>query len=139
MTKNPLDRLLCSDPTIDEHVMIDDSTSPILTDIKFRLSRYHFINRHWSIEEKEILRPIAETLAMLDGNAFFGTTKDDSGDDTFYEQYLPEAASLFISNGGLSGWAGEVSWLKDTMHESDAVRDAYINWKTIKKLTNTSR
>lgn len=56
----------------------------------------------FTAEEKKRLRPIAETLALLDGNAFFGATRDDSGDDTFYEQYLPEAAALAAANGGWS-------------------------------------
>lgn len=64
---------------------------------------------------KEILRPIAETLAMLDGNAFFGMEgRSDIGTE-WYEQYLPEAFCLFESNGGLNGWAGEmqhVRWRK---------------------------
>lgn len=53
-------------------------------------------------EEKKSLRPVAETLALLDGNAFFGATRNESGDDTFYEQYLPEAAALVAANGGWS-------------------------------------
>lgn len=59
----------------------------------------------FTAEEKKRLRPIAETLALLDGNAFFGATRDDSGDDTFYEQYLPEAAALAAANGGWSEMA----------------------------------
>lgn len=52
-------------------------------------------------EEKARLRPIAEVLAMLDGNAFFGATTDDDGEDTWYEQYLPEAHALISTS---SGW-----------------------------------
>lgn len=55
--------------------------------------------------EKRKLRPIAETLAMLDGNAFFTWA-------THYEQYLPEADALYQSNGGDNGWAGEASFVK---------------------------
>jgi hypothetical protein len=51
-------------------------------------------------QEKAKLRPIAETLAIMDGNAFFGATRDENGDDTFYEQYLPEAAALVASSSG---------------------------------------
>lgn len=43
-------------------------------------------------EEKARLRPVAETLAMLDGNAFFGAELQDGAD--WYEQYLPEAHAL---------------------------------------------
>lgn len=57
--------------------------------------------------EKCKLRPIAETLAMLDGNAFFGM---DSGDCEHYESYLPEAHALYESNGGDTGWAGRASF-----------------------------
>lgn len=60
--------------------------------------------------EKVKLRPVAETLAMLDGNAFFTV---DIGDGTsWYEQYLPEAHALYEGNGGDNGWAGEASFAK---------------------------
>lgn len=61
-------------------------------------------------EEKRKLRPIAETLAMLDGNAFF--TVDVGKDREWYESYLPEAHAVYESNGGDSGWAGEASFAK---------------------------
>ncbi|HEY9219563.1 MAG TPA: hypothetical protein VIO94_16060 [Phenylobacterium sp.] len=48
-------------------------------------------------DEKCALRPVAETLAMLDGNAFFGADLGDGRD--WYEQYLPEAHELWVSNG----------------------------------------
>lgn len=54
----------------------------------------------FSTEEKARLRPIAETLAMLDGNSFFGLTQDANGDDTYYEQYLPESAVLVATTSG---------------------------------------
>lgn len=60
------------------------------------------------------LRPIAETLAMLDGNAFFGCFHPDKDgvERDFWEQYLPEAKEVFDSNGGITGWAGEASFVK---------------------------
>lgn len=61
---------------------------------------------------KEILRPIAETFAMLDGNAFFGINKR-SDEKEWYEQYLPEAFSLFESNGGIDGWAGLMGHIQE--------------------------
>lgn len=63
----------------------------------------------FSEDEKAKLRPIAETLAMLDGNAFFGI-----GDHEHYwaDQYLPEASALYEANGGDNGWAGEASFVK---------------------------
>lgn len=79
-------------------------------------------------EEKRYLRPIAETLAMLDGNAFFDLA------ESIYESYLPEARSLFNSNGGLTGWAGGASWLKELHHETPAVEEAYRNYMTLKAL-----
>lgn len=63
-------------------------------------------------EEKQKLRPIAETLAMLDGNAFFGNTFPDK-DQTlreWYEMYLVEAHALYEGHGGDTGWAGEASF-----------------------------
>lgn len=62
-----------------------------------------------SAKEKAKLRPIAETLAMLDGNAFFG---NDVEDREWYEGYLGEAHALYESNGGDSGWAGLASFAK---------------------------
>ena len=44
--------------------------------------------KKFTAEEKRILRPIAEVIAIMDGNAFFGIQKDDNGKDTWYEQYL---------------------------------------------------
>lgn len=64
----------------------------------------------FSEEEKKKLRPIAETLAMLDGNAFFGVKLDN--DTEHYEQYLPEAKQLVEANGGYDSWFSEVSWMK---------------------------
>jgi len=59
--------------------------------------------------ERVKLRPIAETLAMLDGNAFF--TMGD-GEHWWADQYLPEASALYEANGGDNGWAGEASFAK---------------------------
>ncbi len=58
--------------------------------------------------EKKKLRPIAETLAMRDGNAFFGSPTEKE----WYEYYLPEAHAIYESNGGDSGWAGLASFAK---------------------------
>lgn len=63
----------------------------------------------FTAEEKAKLRPMAETLAMLDGNAFFSM---QAGHGEWYEQYLPEAHALYESNGGDGGWAGEASFAK---------------------------
>jgi len=60
--------------------------------------------------EKRRLRPIAETLAMLDGNAFLSFRNPAGGE--WYEQYLPEAHALFEASGGIGGWAGEASFVR---------------------------
>jgi hypothetical protein len=62
----------------------------------------------FSEAEKFKLRPIAETLAMLNGNAFFGLKITDGRE--WYEQYLPQADALYQSNGGKTGWAGASSF-----------------------------
>jgi hypothetical protein len=59
--------------------------------------------------ERLKLRPVAETLAMLDGNAFFGM---GDGEHYWADQYLPEAHALYEANGGDNGWAGEASFAK---------------------------
>jgi hypothetical protein len=59
-----------------------------------------------------VLRPIAETLALMDGNAFTG----------HWNGYLSEADAIFRSNGGKGGWPEECSWIKRKMFiESDPV------------------
>lgn len=91
--------------------------------------------RAFTAREKHALRPIAETLAMLDGNAFFGLSQDENGDDNHYEQYLPEAWALVRSNGGLDGWpnlstlgrrcAGYLLDQFEDLHMEDARTSAY--------------
>lgn len=69
----------------------------------------------FDVEESTKLRPIAETLAMLDGNAFFGACKsDDTEDDTWFRMYLPEADAIYQANGGDKGWAGLASFIRDS-------------------------
>lgn len=92
-----------------------------------------FINHKWTAEEKKLLRPIAETIALLDGNAFFPHKLPDNRE--WYEQYLPEAATIFENNGGMDGWASEVSWAAEQKHENDAVKEAYETWQMLKKLS----
>ena len=65
----------------------------------------HFMpSQQVSKRQAKMLRPIAETLAMLDGNAFFEMEVDH------WKCYLPEAKALFEGNGGLNGWAGGASF-----------------------------
>ncbi len=47
---------------------------------------------------------------MLDGNAFFGM--GDRAGTEWYEQYLPEAYTLFHNNGGVTGWAGQMEHVR---------------------------
>lgn len=76
--------------------------------------------RNFTESEKNKLSPIAETLAMMDGNAFF--TNSD-----VVESYLPEAHAIYESNGGDTGWASECSWLRDwrMIQEDTTLKDAY--------------
>jgi hypothetical protein len=90
-------------------------------------------------KEKQILRPIAEVLCLLDGNAFFGISVDENGEDVWYEQYLPEAHVIYNANGGKKGWASELSWIKDSLHENETVRDAYQNWQLLKILARKKK
>lgn len=80
------------------------------------------LTRQFSDSEKQLLRPIAEVLALLDGNAFFTMELGDGRE--WYEQYLPEAWSIFEGSGGVNGWAGEMSWVKDSVNDHPAVVEA---------------
>ena len=91
-------------------------------------------SRDFSEEEKLWCRPIAETLAMLDGNAFFGMVTGT--DKEMWEYYLPEACSIFYANGGITGWATKTSWMKNCFyHETPEVEEAYNQWRTLKALS----
>jgi len=65
-----------------------------------------------SPEDRLRLRPVAETLAMIDSNGFFGTTYTDKDgtERDWHESYLPDAAALVASNGGWEGWPGAASF-----------------------------
>jgi hypothetical protein len=90
--------------------------------------------KNFTEQEKNILRPIAEVLCLLDGNAFFGISVDEWGEDVWYESYLPEAYVIYKANGGDKGWASELSWIKEANHENESVKDAYQEWQLIKML-----
>lgn len=65
-------------------------------------------------DERVYLRPIAETLAILDGNAFFILVVDYYDRPRgVWESYLPEAKAIFDANGGLNGAAGDASFVKE--------------------------
>lgn len=95
------------------------------------------IKHKFSKKEKEILRPIAEVLAMLDGNAFLSMTLGRNRE--WYEQYLPEALALFNSNGGKKGWAGMVSWVNNNHLKNPAVKEAWDNYQTMLKLARETK
>jgi len=59
----------------------------------------------FSADERARLWPIAETLAMMDGNAFF--VMKGKYQSEHVASYLPEASALYEANGGDAGWAGE--------------------------------
>jgi hypothetical protein len=102
--------------------------------VDYRISvNQSYYNYEFTEDEKRILRPIAETLAMIDGNAFLTLMTTD--DKEWYEQYLPEAMSIFIANGGYNGWASEVSWIQDLKQETPEVKEAYQHYKTLKALS----
>lgn len=111
-----------------------------------QIDLYQYLNNNFprttkkkfSREEKNMLRPIAEVLAMLDGNAFFGMTTDENGEDNFYEQYLPEAYRVFKSNGGKKGWASEASFAKIYKHENATVEEAFKTWQLLKILARNN-
>jgi hypothetical protein len=110
--------------------IITDTKEPNIRTIHFELEiSQDDIDHIFNENEKEYLRPIAETLAMLDGNAFFEMSS------TLWESYLPEARALFNSNGGLTGWAGGASWIKDLQHETPAVKEAYKHYRLLKTLS----
>lgn len=90
----------------------------------------------YSPEEKALLRPIAETLAMLDGNAFFGAALDELGQE-WYEQYLPEAWQLWDSNGGLDGWTGGMGHVAEAKlrAENPMLRSLWEQYQMALKLT----
>lgn len=89
--------------------------------------------RRFTAREKAMLRPIAEVLAILDGNAFWGLSVDQSGDDNWYEQYMPEAWMIYKNNPSVIKGA---SWYSDHIdHENDSVEDAYNQWRLLKMIS----
>lgn len=108
----------------------------IFREYHITLTERHLTHK-FTKQEKKNLRPIAEVLAMLDGNAFFSMMLARNKD--WYEQYLPEALALFESNGGKKGWAGMVSWLNDSELKNPAVKEAWENYQTMLKLARESK
>jgi hypothetical protein len=67
------------------------------------------------------LRPIAEVIALLDGNGFFDML------DNHYENYLQEADALYRANGGDDGWAQGLCWIQQEkmIQEDPALKDLW--------------
>lgn len=80
--------------------MVNDESFTIKYEIYVQKNKLKY---EFTDEEKQKLRPIAETLAILDGNAFFGTLLTNNKE--WYEQYLPEAHYLFEYCGGKNPYA----------------------------------
>lgn len=111
-------------------------TEPVARAIGYTLTLLDDAFSHkFTREEKAMLRPIAETLALLDGNAFFSMTYENGTEH--YEQYLPEAYSLFENNGGIDGWSGEMSWVRVLKNDSPAVVEALTSLKIALSLTDS--
>jgi len=74
----------------------------------------------YSDEYKQKLRPIAETLALLDGNNI-------SGPVLHYTGYLIEADAVYRNNGGENGWASKTGWIQDLniIQKDPTLRDVY--------------
>jgi hypothetical protein len=104
----PADQLAAATAAYEEWVAEMEGVSEVSYSIAAPKGGFRAANS-FTDEEKKRLRPVAEVLAMMDGNAFFGATTDDNGDDTFYEQYLPEAAALADANGG---WFNMASFVR---------------------------
>ena len=111
---------------LDERLPYDTSSPPATwREYKFHISMKYMPGYRFSDEEKNILRPIAETIALLSG------ANDYQLAENIYEQYLPEAATIYFN----SAKPKHLSWLLDKEHESSAVEIAWKNWQTIKKLS----
>jgi hypothetical protein len=116
----PAEALAKATAAYDAWVAKDPEAVPVDSSIRYTIERPEAGWRNaasFTADEKARLRPIAETLAMLDGNAFFGMATDGEGDDVHYEQYLPEAAALAEANGG---WADRASFVRgDTPYDEN--------------------
>lgn len=71
-------------------------------------------------EYVDIIKPIAETLAMLDGNAFFDNLET-------WVNYLPEADAVYRS----SSKPKKLSWLEHRQHQDPTLQDAWDKYQTL--------
>jgi hypothetical protein len=116
-------------------IIDDDDTDIVCRDPTYTLRLRDDVKSDFTDEEKYQLRPIAETLAMLDGNAFFGAMIDNGRE--WYEQYLPEAWSLWMSNGGETGWPAGTAWMAEAQlrKENPALASVWEQYQIMLKLT----
>jgi hypothetical protein len=116
-------------------IIDDDETDIVRRELTYTLRLRDDVKSDFTDEEKYQLRPIAETLAMLDGNAFFGATIDNGRE--WYEQYLPEAWSLWMSNGGETGWPAGTAWMAEAQlrKENPALASVWEQYQIMLKLT----
>lgn len=113
----------------------DDDTDIVHSKRTYTLLLREDAKYEFTDEEKFQLRPIAETLAMLDGNAFFGAMIDNGRE--WYEQYLPDAWSLWMNNGGDTGWPAGTAWMAETQLRKDtpALASVWEQYQLMLKLT----
>ena len=78
--------------------------------------------RHFSDQEIDLLRPIAEVLCALDGNSFAAES---------YMQYLPEADALYRDNPVAYSW----HWEAKIRESNPAVQDAYNKYQSLVTLS----
>mgnify|MGYP003347702996 FL=1 len=117
--------------------MQDDYSNPTEGTTVRRYEIYIYaedMKREFTQEEKDILRPIAEVIAVLDGNAFFRVNIGDSTE--WYEQYLPEAWAIFNNSGGFDGAIMDASWVREQRPTNPAVKASYEAYQTMRKLAN---
>lgn len=69
----------------------------------------------------EVLKPIAETIAMLDSNCYYFPGNPS------WVQYLPEADAVYRANSKPEC----VSWLKHHHHEDPTLQDAWNKYQTL--------
>ena len=94
---------------------------------QINVSQHYIDGYQFTDEEKIILRPIAETIALIAGASDYHLVEN------LYEHYLPEAASLYFDTGEPK----HLSWILDRIHESASVEEAWKNWKSLKSLSNS--
>jgi hypothetical protein len=111
--------------------LIVDKLEPIKFNINFEITRPKGgWRRKFTIKDIDKLQPIAETLAMLDGNAFTDSWKN----------YLQEADAVYRNNGGDVGWAGRCSWIqqKIKIQEDPVCKDLWDKLELMMVLKETT-